>query len=97
MVTRRPFCFWSEGEIARIGDVNKPSHQWLSQYLHRPSWATDQGDRSWERELQMIRPHRQWRGGGCRIVSSRNSEKQGEDLHDLYLIGIELGSCNTTC
>jgi hypothetical protein len=27
-----------------------PSLQWPSRYLHRPSWATDQEDRSWAQE-----------------------------------------------
>lgn len=46
MVTRRPFCLVSEADILWGRGEHQPSHQSLWRYLHRPSWGTDQEDRS---------------------------------------------------
>lgn len=93
-VTRRPFYLMSTESQTGNKFVNAPSRLSLSRYLHRPSSGTDREDRFWERELQRIRPHRQWREGGCQVVSlSVGWEDAACNLHDLNLTGVDLGSC----
>ena len=103
-VTRSPFCKfpspWSDIRPFMPWFVRRsvPSHQSPWRYLHRPSWARDQEDRSWEREQRMHRPHRQWRGGGYFSKPSvqpsvgGRSRIENETCVFTYMILISLGS-----
>ena len=105
-VTRRPFYGCVSTLDRTIVDLSSiPSHQWLWQYLLRPSLATDLGAQSWVQALRRRRLHLRLlsRCYGHTHQREAAATKIGENedsrwyAHLLHLTGIEFWSCGHIC